>query len=201
MSVGRKRTPVETRLRNGNPRKHAVPETIPVGGRVNPAAEPYPAPPSGLSAEARTVWREAVKMLVDAGVYAKGDAKVVEGMVALLVRLRQVRRELDEHVRHRQGMHRAWDKARRAGENAGPEPLPPFIVPSARGTTAHPLLAKEIELSTAVRHYLETAGLTPTTRSRLIGDDKNKPTRDDLRQRAREHAMEEARSKGITVVE
>lgn len=156
-------TPIETRLREGDRSHRPIPQTVVLGGRLLPG-DPLPPAPTTLSTDGRRVWRRLVQLLVAGGVYDRGDSEAVELAASLTVRLRQVRKELDDYQAVPRKLYAYQEEATRT-----------LLVRSARGTTAHPLVAKEAELASQLRQALAECGLSAAGRTRLgkSGDRKS----------------------------
>lgn len=134
-------TPVEDRIRNGNPGKRAIPLPRDVGGR--PTA--LPAAPSGLSVDAKRLWKQYVEPLVRGHVFDTADAEMVEVAVTLHRQLNRIRKAVDAltdgdlvQFNERTGMPHA-----------------------------HPLLGQERETANALRLVLGELGKSPVARTRL----------------------------------
>jgi P27 family predicted phage terminase small subunit len=84
---GRKPKPVEVRRREGNPRKHAMPEPLQVGGRVAELE-----PPEDLPEDGKDVWKQIVPRLAEVGVLDQVDTYAVEAMCTQWARAKQAGR-------------------------------------------------------------------------------------------------------------
>lgn len=160
MAKGNAPTPIETKMRQGNPGHQVLPQPLVLGGRVKPG-DPFPKAPDSLSPEARRVWRNLVAQLIAGGIYDRADATMVETAAGLVVRLRQARRLLDDLAAGRIDVPMAFGKTRRSSA------LDVFIAPSVRGMVRNPVAAHEAELSTALRLALTEIGLSPAGRTRV----------------------------------
>jgi P27 family predicted phage terminase small subunit len=88
---GRKPKPVEQRRAEGNPRKHAIPSPVMVGGR--PKAEDL-VPPEHLHDDAKEFWRSIVKQLIDIGIADRVDVPVLEQLATQYHRIRAAQRAI-----------------------------------------------------------------------------------------------------------
>ena len=171
MTRGPAPTPIETKMRQGNPGHERTRQPTVLGGRVQPG-DPYPTPPPTLSTAARRVWRDLVRALIEGGIYDRADATAVETAAGLIVRLRQARQVLDDLAAGKVDIPMAMGKTRKSS------PLDVFVAPSVRGMVRNPIAAHEAELSNAVRLALNEIGLSPSGRARA-GANRN-PERGNL---------------------
>lgn len=148
MAKGPKPTPIEVRVRTGNPQHRPLPTARTVAGRAS-KAPPVPANYTPYQAQA---WREVVADLIAGGVYDQADRYVVEAFTELLGRLREIREVLNRLP---------------AGEGR-------LLAETVRGTwTANPLLSQERETAKELRMLAGELGLTAVSRTRLgLRDDK-----------------------------
>lgn len=86
---GRKPAPLEQRRIEGNPRQHALPDPVLIGGRGVPAT------PQGLTPAMRAVWRLMIRDLAESGVLDRADAGMVEAAAVFLGRAREARKLLN----------------------------------------------------------------------------------------------------------
>lgn len=176
MARGPAPTPIESRLRSGNDPSHR-PQRMPVviGGRSEPGGPLPPAPPS-LSIEAKRVWRQYVRLLIDGGIYDQADGVAVETAAGLTVRLRQCRQALDDLAAGRVTVNTG------RGQQRASSALDVFVAPSVRGIVRNPVAAQEVELSNALRMALAEIGLSPAGRTRLGRKEPNRKTLGAMRE-------------------
>lgn len=86
---GTRPTPVEQRQREGNPRKHPVPEPLIVAGRDMDLEPPEDLPEAGKQA-----WNAVVPQLADVGLLDRVDRLALEAMCVQWARMKQAGRVL-----------------------------------------------------------------------------------------------------------
>jgi P27 family predicted phage terminase small subunit len=136
---GRKPTPIEQRVREGNPQHRPLPEPVIVGGRPVPAdlAEP----PADLPQDAQDFWCDSVVRLVEVGLIDWVDVPVLEMLATQYARVKQSRRVIAEDGH--------------------------FALGSVGQIREHPALKIERESMAAFLRLAEQYGLTPVARTRL----------------------------------
>jgi P27 family predicted phage terminase small subunit len=98
---GRKPKPVEQRIAEGNPRKHAVPQPMLVSGRPN--LHELDEPPEHLPPEAKEFWTTSVTRLVEVGIIDRVDIPVLEQLAVQYARIRQAQRVLAQDGHYSRG--------------------------------------------------------------------------------------------------
>jgi P27 family predicted phage terminase small subunit len=88
---GRKPTPIEQRVRQGNPQRRPLPAPVVVGERVDQLE-----PPADLPEEAREAWREVVPKLSESGLLQGVDRLALELMFTQYARAKQAGRVVAE---------------------------------------------------------------------------------------------------------
>lgn len=91
---GRKPTPIEQRIAEGNPHKKPIPEPVLVSGR--PDLDEMAEPPAHLPDEAKEFWTTSVQRLVEVGIIDRVDAPVLEQLSVQYARIRQAQRVLTQ---------------------------------------------------------------------------------------------------------
>lgn len=136
---GAKPKTVETRIREGNPSKRPLPETVLVGGR--PDVHELAEPPAHLPDDAKEWWNESVTRLVEVGIVDRVDLPILEQMAIQYARMRQAQRVLavDGH----------------------------FVRGSVGQLRPHPSLKIEQDATQLFFKMAEHYGLTPVARTRL----------------------------------
>lgn len=139
---GTKPTPIEVRVRTGNPQHRPLPTAKTVGGRADKA----PPVPEHFTPYQADAWRQVTRDLIAGGVFDQADRYVVEAFAELLGRLREIRETLNDLP---QGQGR-------------------LLAETVRGTwTANPLLSQERETAKELRMLAGDLGLTAISRTRL----------------------------------
>jgi P27 family predicted phage terminase small subunit len=98
---GRKPKPVEQRIVEGNPRKHAIPQPLLVAGR--PTAHELDEPPDHLPPEAKQFWLTSVTRLIEVGIIDRVDVPVLEQLAVQYARIRQAQRVLAQDGHYSRG--------------------------------------------------------------------------------------------------
>jgi P27 family predicted phage terminase small subunit len=98
---GRKPKPIEQRIAEGNPRKHAVPQPVLVSGR--PQLHELDEPPEHLPPEAQEFWRTSVTRLIEVGIIDRVDVPVLEQLAVQYARIRQAQRVLAQDGHYSRG--------------------------------------------------------------------------------------------------
>jgi P27 family predicted phage terminase small subunit len=98
---GRKPKPVEQRVAEGNPRKHAIPQPLLVAGR--PRANELDEPPDHLPPEAKEFWAVSVARLVEVGIIDRVDVPVLEQLAVQYARIRQAQRVIAQDGHYSRG--------------------------------------------------------------------------------------------------
>lgn len=88
MAGGRPPKPVEQKRREGNPGKRKLPDSVLVGGRLEPKA------PSKLTPRARAVWKELIPQLQSAGVIDHVDRLCLEALCESAALMREARDQM-----------------------------------------------------------------------------------------------------------
>lgn len=137
---GRMPTPVENRIREGNPQKRKMPEPLLVAGRVNDVENEFE-PPEDMPEAGKQAWRTVVPELAAVGLLDHVDKLALEMMCIQYARMKQVGK-----VIARQG----------------------HLVRGAGGTLReHPSLKTEREAAGLFFRVAEQYALTPVARTRL----------------------------------
>jgi P27 family predicted phage terminase small subunit len=89
---GRKPKPVEQRIAEGNPRKHAIPKPVLVSGR--PSLHELDVPPAHLAPEAQEFWATSVTRLIEVGIIDRVDVPMLEQLATQYAIIRQAQRVL-----------------------------------------------------------------------------------------------------------
>jgi P27 family predicted phage terminase small subunit len=98
---GRKPKPVEQRIAEGNPRKHAVPQPLLVSGRPN--LHELDEPPDHLPEEAKEFWTTSVTRLIEVGIIDRVDIPMLEQLAVQYARIRQAQRVIAEDGHYSRG--------------------------------------------------------------------------------------------------
>jgi P27 family predicted phage terminase small subunit len=136
---GRKPTPTEKRVLEGNPQKRPLPEVLLVAGR--PELQEFAVPPDYLPLDAQEFWRDSVVRLVDVGIIDRVDYPALEQLAVQYARIRQAQRVIRE-----EGL---------------------FTLGSVGQIREHPALKIEREATTLFMKMAEHFALTPIARTRL----------------------------------
>ncbi len=83
--------PVEQRIREGNPRKHPIPEPMIVAGRPN-EGDIELEPPEDLPTAAKAAWNAVVPQLAEVGLLDRVDRLTLEAMCIQYARMKQAGR-------------------------------------------------------------------------------------------------------------
>lgn len=136
---GRKPTPVEQKVIEGNPGQRALPEITLIGGR--PEAGEMSTPPDFLPLDAKEFWVETITRLEDTGMLDLVDYAALEMLAVTYARWRQAARVIavDGH----------------------------FAIAPNGSLRVHPAIKIERECSAAYFRMAEHYGLTPVARTRL----------------------------------
>jgi P27 family predicted phage terminase small subunit len=132
-------TPIEQRIREGNPAKRPLPEVVLVGGR--PVGEELQTPPDMLPIEAKHFWRSTVSRLIEVGMLDVVDEPSLILLATQYARILQ------------------------AGAVVAAEG---FIVEGSQGQPReHPALKTEREATRLFHVLAGQFGLTPVARTRM----------------------------------
>lgn len=131
-------TPVEKRVREGNPQRRPIPEPLLVSGRPDDPNELQP--PEDMPESGKQAWREIVPQLVQVGLVDRVDRLALEAMCTQWARFKQAGR-----VVNAQG----------------------HLVRGVSGLREHPSLKTERDAASAFFRIAEHYGLTPIARTRL----------------------------------
>lgn len=132
-------TPIEQRIKEGNPSKRPLPEPVLVGGR--PTVAELQDPPAYLPEEAKDFWRDSVAQLVEVGIVDRVDRPVLEQLAVQYARIRQSQRVLAEQGHYVRG--------------------------SSGQLRPHPALKIEQDSTVLFLRIAEHYALTPVARTRL----------------------------------
>lgn len=135
---GRKPTPIEQRMANGNPGKRPVPAPVTVGGR--PKLEELK-PPDHMPEEAKDFWKFAVDELVQVGIVDKVDIPVLEQLATQYARIRQAQAAIEQFGHFTRG--------------------------STGQIVEHPAVKMERDATNLFLKLAEQYALTPVARTRL----------------------------------
>lgn len=135
---GRKPTPIEQRMANGNPGKRPVPAPVSVGGR--PRVEQLD-PPDHMPEEAKDFWKFAVDELVEVGIVDKVDIPVLEQLATQYARIRQAQAAIERFGHFTRG--------------------------STGQIVEHPAVKMERDATNLFLKLAEQYALTPVARTRL----------------------------------
>jgi P27 family predicted phage terminase small subunit len=136
---GPKPTPIEQRIKEGNPHKRPLPQTVLVGGR--PDLEEFREPPPDLPVEAQEFWRDTVLELINVGIVDRVDRPVLRQIAIQYARIAQAQRVLAEQGHYVRG--------------------------SVGQLREHPALKIERDATSLFMKMAEHYGLTPVARTRL----------------------------------
>jgi P27 family predicted phage terminase small subunit len=136
---GRKPTPPEEKIRQGNPGRRPIPEPILVGGR--PDREEIVEPPEHLDPEAHDFWVFAVERLTEVGIIDRVDIPVLEQLATQYARIRQAQRAIKKYGHFTRG--------------------------STGQIVAHPAVKMEQDATNLFLKIAEHYALTPVARTRL----------------------------------
>jgi P27 family predicted phage terminase small subunit len=136
---GRKPTPIEQRIIEGNPRKHAIPQPVLVSGR--PQLAELDEPPEHLPPEAQEFWRTSITRLIEVGIIDRVDVPVLEQLAVQYARIRQAQRVLAQDGHYSRG--------------------------SAGQLKRHPAMDIETNATAMFLKIAEHYALTPVARTRL----------------------------------
>jgi P27 family predicted phage terminase small subunit len=136
---GRKPTPREERIRQGNTQHRPLPEPLLVAGR--PDLGELAEPPDHLPEDAKALWRDSVERLIEVGIVDRVDVPVLETLCTQYARLRQAQRVIatDGH----------------------------FVRGSVGQLREHPAIRIEREATAMFLKIAEHYALTPVARTRL----------------------------------
>jgi P27 family predicted phage terminase small subunit len=98
---GRKPTPVEQRVAEGNPQRRPIPQPMLVSGRPN--LHELDEPPAHLPPEAQEFWKTSVTRLIEVGIIDRVDVPVLEQLATQYARIRQAQRVLAKDGHYSRG--------------------------------------------------------------------------------------------------
>jgi P27 family predicted phage terminase small subunit len=136
---GRKPTPVEKRIAEGNPQKRPLPQPLLVSGRPN--LHELDEPPDHLPEEAKEFWKLSVTRLVEVGIIDRVDIPVLEQLATQYARIRQAQRVLARDGHYSRG--------------------------AAGQLKRHPAMDIETNATATFMKIAEHFALTPVARTRL----------------------------------
>jgi P27 family predicted phage terminase small subunit len=139
MAAGQRPTPVEQRVLEGNPRKHAIPEPLLVSGRPT-LADPMVQAPEDLPAAGKDAWNAIVPQLAEVGLLDRVDRLMLEAMCL------------------------QWARAKQAGRVINAQG---HLVKGAVGLKEHPSLKTERDSMRLFAMFADQFALTPVARTRL----------------------------------
>jgi P27 family predicted phage terminase small subunit len=134
-----KPTPIEQRIREGNPSKRPLPEPVLIAGR--PDLQELADPPAHLPDDAKEFWADSVVKLCETGIIDRVDVPVLEQLCTQYARIRQAQRVLAEDGHYVRG--------------------------SVGQLRPHPALKIEQDATKLFLQMAEHYALTPVARTRL----------------------------------